>query len=85
MTGKLFTLHPDTLVYPAHDYNGRRVSTIAQEIARNPRFKVAGKAEFVKLMAGLNLKLPKLMQVAVSANERCGAETVSRINESFRF
>ena len=41
ITQKLFTLPDDTLVYPGHDYNGRRVSNIAQEQGRNPR--IAGK------------------------------------------
>src|SRR3569832_2992735 len=35
--GKLFALDDDTLVYPAHDYEQRRISTIGQEKARNPR------------------------------------------------
>src|SRR5690606_123178 len=34
---RLFGLPDDTLVYPAHDYQGRRVSSIAQERERNPR------------------------------------------------
>ena len=29
--GRLFGLPGETLVYPAHDYHGRRVSSIAQE------------------------------------------------------
>jgi sulfur dioxygenase len=47
---KLFALPDDTLVYPAHDYQGRRVSSIAQEKTRNPR--LGGDmplAEFVKI------------------------------------
>ena len=32
---KYFTLPDDTLVYPCHDYENRRISTIAQEKARN--------------------------------------------------
>lgn len=54
---KLFSLPPDQLMHPAHDYQGRRVSTIAQERARNPR--LGGERmpdDFVRLMA--ELKLP---------------------------
>ena len=34
---RLFTLPPDTLVFPAHDYKGRTVSTIKEEMACNSR------------------------------------------------
>jgi sulfur dioxygenase len=70
---KIFTLPPDTLVYPGHDYQQRRVSSVAQERARNPRLG-GGKSleEFVAIMAGLNLPQPKQMDVAVPANRECG-------------
>jgi glyoxylase-like metal-dependent hydrolase (beta-lactamase superfamily II) len=70
---KLFSLPDDTLVYPGHDYNGRRVSTIAQERQRNPRLG-GGKPleEFVALMAGLGLPYPKRMDEAVPANQSVG-------------
>ena len=68
---KLFRLAEDTLVYPGHDYQGRRVTTIAQERARNPRLG-GGKSldEFVAVMAGLGLPYPKRMDEAVPANQR---------------
>ena len=71
--GRLFGLPDDTLVYPAHDYNGRRVSSIAQEKARNPRLG-AGKslAEFQQIMATLNLPYPKFIDYAVPGNRACG-------------
>jgi glyoxylase-like metal-dependent hydrolase (beta-lactamase superfamily II) len=70
---KLFTLPDDTLVYPGHDYQQRRVSSIGQEKARNPRLG-GGKTldEFVAIMAALNLPHPKMMDVAVPANRECG-------------
>ena len=70
---KIFTLPGDTLVYPGHDYQQRRVSSVAQERARNPRLG-GGKSleEFVAIMAGLNLPRPKRMDVAVPANRECG-------------
>jgi glyoxylase-like metal-dependent hydrolase (beta-lactamase superfamily II) len=73
VTEKIFTLPDDCLVYPAHDYKHRRVSTVAQERERNPR--LAGKTveEFVAIMAGLNLPYPKKIDVAVPANLLCGA------------
>jgi glyoxylase-like metal-dependent hydrolase (beta-lactamase superfamily II) len=70
---KLFTLPDDTLVYPGHDYQQRRVSSIGQERARNPRLG-GGKTleEFVAIMDGLNLPRPKKMDIAVPANRECG-------------
>jgi sulfur dioxygenase len=70
---KLFTLPDDTLVYPGHDYQNRRVSTVGQERARNPRLG-GGKSieEFVAIMNSLNLPRPKHMDIAVPANRECG-------------
>lgn len=70
---KLFTLADDTLVYPGHDYQQRRVSSIGQERARNPRLG-SGKTldEFVAIMSSLNLPRPKRMDTAVPANRECG-------------
>lgn len=70
---KLFTLPEDTLVYPAHDYQGRRVSTIAQERARNPRLRDGiDLEEFFAIMAALKLPYPKKMDIAVPGNRDCG-------------
>jgi sulfur dioxygenase len=70
---RLFSLPEDTLVYPAHDYEGRRVSTIGQERDRNPRLGGNRPLEaFVKLMNELHLPYPKRMDLAVPANELCG-------------
>lgn len=69
---KLLTLPDDTLVYPAHDYKGWTVSTIAEERACNPRLQVVGEAAYVELMDNLKLPNPRLMDVAVPANRACG-------------
>lgn len=68
ITRKLFTLPEDTLVYPGHDYKGRRVSTIGEERATNPRLAGKTKEEFVRIMAELNLPEPRRIGVAVPAN-----------------
>lgn len=70
---KIFTLPEETLIYPAHDYHHRHVSTVAQERARNPRLG-GGKAvdEFIEIMANLNLPYPKRIDMAVPANRACG-------------
>jgi len=74
---KLFTLSPDTLVYPGHDYKGRTVSTIGEELRTNPRLGAGkSKEEFVQLMAGLNLPYPKFIDRALPANQACGRENI---------
>ena len=72
ITDKLFTLPDDTIVYPGHDYHGKKQSTIGDEKKHNPR--LAGKTmdEFVAIMDNLNLPKPKLIDQAVSANLSLG-------------
>lgn len=69
---KLLTLPEDTIVYPGHDYRGMNESRIGEERQYNPRLQVANKAEYIELMAGLNLPNPKFMDVAVPANLAAG-------------
>jgi glyoxylase-like metal-dependent hydrolase (beta-lactamase superfamily II) len=73
VTEKLFTLPDETLVYPAHDYKERFVSSIAQEKQRNPRLG-RGKTleEFRDIMANLNLPYPTFIDHAVPGNRQCG-------------
>jgi sulfur dioxygenase len=70
---KLFILPDETLVYPAHDYKERFVSSIAQEKRRNPRLG-NGKTleEFESIMGNLNLPYPKFIDYAVPGNRQCG-------------
>ena len=70
--GRLLTLPDETLVYPAHDYNGMTVSTIGEEKRHNPRLQVADRATYIALMEGLKLSNPKMMDIAVPANRKCG-------------
>ncbi len=78
ITGKLFALPDDTLLYPAHDYRGISVSTIGEEKKLNPRVGGAKtKEEFVQIMADLKLAMPKKIQIAVPANLACGAPGVA--------
>lgn len=73
VTQRLFVLPDEQLVYPGHDYQGRRVSSIGQEKARNPRLgQGRSQAEFEALMAALNLPYPKFIDHAVPGNRRCG-------------
>ena len=70
---KLFSLPDDVLVYPAHDYKGRHVSSIAQERKRNPRLgEQRTLEEFRNIMANLNLPYPQFIDYAVPGNKLCG-------------
>ncbi|MGA8863104.1 MAG: MBL fold metallo-hydrolase [Gallionella sp.] len=68
ITEKLFTLPDETLVYPAHDYKGRRVSSVGEEKVLNTRIAGRSEAEFVEIMDNLNLATPKRIHEAVPAN-----------------
>ena len=70
---KLFSLPDETLIYPGHDYEGRFVSSIAQEKTRNPRLGGGkSKEEFVEIMNGLDLPYPRKIDFAVPGNMECG-------------
>lgn len=74
---RLLQLPDDMLVYPGHDYNGRRVSTIAEETACNPRLQVDSADQFIEIMNRLDLPPPKQMNVAIPANLRLGLGSTS--------
>ena len=65
---KLLKLPEKTLVYPAHDYNGKKFSTIGDEKNNNPRLQVTNVEEYIEIMNNLNLANPKMMDIAVPAN-----------------
>ncbi len=70
---RLFTLPEDCLLYPGHDYRGLTASSVGEEKRYNPRLAESiGEGDFVGYMDNLGLAHPKLMQVAVPANLRCG-------------
>lgn len=80
---KLLKFPSETLVYPAHDYKGETVTTIGEEIAYNPRLQVASVNEYVDIMNGLNLADPKMMDVAVPANQKIGAPQADEEDKSW--
>jgi sulfur dioxygenase len=70
---QIFSLPDDCLLYPAHDYAGRTVSTVREEKRFNPRIGGDAREEdFVGYMENLGLAHPRLMDIAVPANLRCG-------------
>lgn len=68
----LLTMNMHTLVYPAHDYKGFTVSSIAEERKYNPRLAGQSAEQYAQIMRNLNLPDPKMMDKAVPANQVCG-------------
>ena len=69
---RLLQLADNTLVYPGHDYKGWTVSTIGEERKHNPRLQANSCDDYIKMMAGLRLPSPKMMDIDVPANQSCG-------------
>ena len=67
---KLLKLPDKTLVYPAHDYNGKKFSTVESERNNNPRLQVSSSDEYIQIMNNLKLANPKMMDIAVPANKK---------------
>ena len=64
----LLKLPEETLVFPAHDYNGKKYSTIIQEKNNNPRLQVSSIDEYIEVMNNLKLDRPDMMDSNVPAN-----------------
>lgn len=87
ITRVLFSLPEATLIYPAHDYQGRTVTTVWEERRYNPRVAGKSREEFIQIMDNLHLPKPKKIDVAVPANRACGqseGRTESRQNQTGR-
>lgn len=70
---QIFSLPDECAVFPGHDYNGRTMSTVAEERIHNPRIGgSADERDFVGFMENLQLPHPKQIEVALPANLRCG-------------
>ena len=69
---KLLKLPEETLLYPAHDYKGQKVSTIGKEKKQNPRLQVSSVDEYIEIMNNLNLKKPAQIDYNVSKNINLG-------------
>ena len=71
--GQIFSLPDDCLLYPGHDYRGNTVTSVSEERRFNPRLGgEVNEADFAGYMNHLGLPHPKLMDIAVPANLRCG-------------
>jgi glyoxylase-like metal-dependent hydrolase (beta-lactamase superfamily II)/rhodanese-related sulfurtransferase len=74
----LLKLDPALKVFPAHDYKQKGSSTIADEIATNPRLQKRERAEFVEMMRQLNLTAPTHLTEALRTN-MTGGKTVAQL------
>ena len=70
---KLLKLPEETFLYPAHDYNGKKFSTIGNEKKFNPRLQVKNIDQYKLIMNNLNLSKPKLIDINVARNINLGA------------
>ena len=64
----LLKLPEETIVFPAHDYNGKKNSTILEEKKNNPRLQVNSVDEYIEIMNKLKLEKPAMMDYNVSSN-----------------
>ena len=69
---RLLKLPENTFLYPGHDYNGKKVSTIGNEKKFNPRLQVKNADEYAEIMSKLNLSKPQQIEQNVSRNIKLG-------------
>ena len=74
ITQKLYALPDATVVFPAHDYKGRTFSTIGDEKRTNARVAGRSREQFIHLMGELQLPRPRMIDIAVAANQRLGQD-----------
>lgn len=75
-------LDPKLQVYPAHDYNGRSHSTIAQELADNRRLHNRDRAAFAEMMRSLDLSMPTHVTEALRTNMTGGKTVTQMLSEA---
>ncbi len=79
---RLLRLDPALKVFPAHDYHGRRYSTIGQELAQNPRLQARERAAFVEMMRSLDLTMPTHITEALRVNMSGGKSVAQLLAEA---
>lgn len=70
---KLLKLPEDTILYPGHDYNGKKASTIGNEKKFNPRLQVESVDQYIEIMSNLNLSKPKMIETNIARNLKLGS------------
>jgi glyoxylase-like metal-dependent hydrolase (beta-lactamase superfamily II) len=69
---KLLKLPEDTILYPGHDYNGKKASTIGNEKKFNPRLQVENVEEYIEILSNLNLSKPNMIETNIARNLKLG-------------
>lgn len=75
---RLLRLDPTLKIFPAHAYKDRKQSTIADELADNPRLKTRDRAAFIEMMRALDLSMPTHITEALRTN-MSGGKTVAHL------
>ncbi len=75
---RVLRLDPALKVHPAHEYKGRDHSTIAGELAGNPRLQIRDRVAFADMMHNLNLGMPTHLTEALRTN-MSGGKTVTQM------
>lgn len=68
---RLEQLPEETMVFPGHDYNNKRASTIGRERQENRRLKL-GHDDFVQVMNNLAIPPPVKLRESLAFNSKCG-------------
>lgn len=79
---KLLKLDTNMKVYPAHNYKGHTCSTIAEELASNPRLQKKERGEFVEMMRTLSLSMPEHLTEALRVNMSGGVSVNQLLSEA---
>lgn len=77
---KLKALEESTIVFPAHDYNGKKSSTIANEKQTNRFMKEESKASFVQFASSKILPKPFNLDNIIRVNQKGEAKTLQMIS-----
>ncbi len=68
---KLSQMPDNLIVYPGHDYRGRRPSTLGEQKQRNPFFKPQSKNDYIHFLQELHLGPAEWMKLVLNANYAC--------------
>jgi glyoxylase-like metal-dependent hydrolase (beta-lactamase superfamily II) len=74
----ILKLEPALRVFPAHDYKNQGSTTLARELADNPRLQKRDRAAFVDMMNHLNIAAPTHLTEALRTN-LTGGKTVEQL------
>ncbi len=78
----ILKLDPGLRVFPAHDYKQRGSSTLAEELANNPRLQHADRMAFVQMMEQLDLGAPTHLTEALRTNMSGGKSVAQLLAEA---